>query len=132
MWRRTLPLLAGLAAMGCTGESTAEGQASTVTDAAGDDAVDAAPPYDGAVCCQVTVNFTADPYWQNCRYGCFPDAAVSPATVPWVCNLDKPTSCGDPTCVVGSTCQGFNGTGVVLPCDAGVTAARGHQPSLCP
>ncbi len=114
-----LALLACLVATACAGGTGDERQ--SVTSDAGSQGAEDASSDDGAICCQVTVDFTDDPRWQNGRYGCTPDAAVSLQNVPWVCNLSHPTTCGDPACVVGSTCQGFNGTGVVLPCNAAVS-----------
>jgi len=111
-----LAALACLAAAGCAG--SAPGGFATTGDAAVD-AGAASSPYEGPICCQVTHDFTDDLRWHDHRFGCEPDAGVSASNVPWVCNLAHPTPCDDPACVVGSTCQGFNGTGVVLPCDAG-------------
>jgi hypothetical protein len=90
---------------------------------------DASAAYDGPLCCQVLRDITDDPYWQNCRFGCFPDAADPQATIPWLCDLTHPTTCDDPHCVLGSTCQAFNGYGLVLACDAATPDPVG---ALCP
>jgi hypothetical protein len=114
-----LALLVCLVATACAGGAGDEKQsvASAASDAGGQGADDASP-YAGDICCQVTDDLSSDPRWQNGRYGCHPDAAVSLQNVPWLCNPAHPTNCDDPACIVGSTCQGFNGTGVVLPCSA--------------
>ena len=66
-------------------------------------------PHVGAKCCQVEVDFTDDPYWHNGLYEC-----DNPKDVPWVCGTSW--ACDDFRCVVGTPCQGFNGTGVVTDC----------------
>jgi hypothetical protein len=91
-----------------------------------------AHPYLGPKCCQVTADFTDDPYWQNGLYQCDSDAAVTVGgpSVPWVCNVNSAGMCGgntgltclacdDSLCVIGSACLGFNGTGIVTDCQSG-------------
>lgn len=88
---------------------------------------------DAGICCQITHDFTTDPYWQNCRFPCSVDGD---GVIPWVCKAPAPTSCTDPACVVGSSCVGFNGTGLVVACDDPVvreTVTRlTSVTSLCP
>lgn len=84
---------------------------------------------DSGLCCQITNNFTNDPYWHSGRYDCLPpDAALQPFDPPWVCQVNEAGMCGgntgltclscdQPACVVGLSCLGVNGTGIVLPCD---------------
>ena len=100
-------------------------------DAPKDAAVEEAALYDGPLCCQVQTDWVDSAYWNNCRWACYPDASVA-VNLPWVCNLDNPTTCLDPACAVGSTCQGFNGIGVVLPCgaDGGPTNKGLYCPEL--
>jgi hypothetical protein len=122
-----LAMSACIAAQGCTGAKDSQGGRSF--DAGGEASVS-----HGELCCQITHDTTDDPNWHDCRFPCpytLPDAA---ADLPWVCNLSQPLSCDDPACVPGSTCQGVNGTGVVLECDQGVSPDYlGATPqSLCP
>jgi hypothetical protein len=125
-----LALGACLAASGCTGAKDSQGGRSF-------DAGSEASAYHGELCCQITVDTTDDPNWHNCRFPCpytLPDAGSVPLTdLPWVCNLSQVVSCDDPSCVPGSTCQGVNGTGVVLPCERGLSPEGvGVPQSLCP
>jgi hypothetical protein len=117
--------------VGCTAakeQAAGDGTEPPSNDAGGDVPAEA-PTSDGGLCCQVTHDFTDDPYWQDCRFACMPADAASP-DLPWVCNLGSPTTCQDPACLSGSTCQAFNGTGIVLPCDQ-PTHARAVG-SMCP
>lgn len=92
-----------------------------------DDAGDAAPWHDppAGLCCQITDNNTSDPYWQNMRYICDPEAGINNVTVggndiPWICDIQDDGSgvtCDSPSCGVGQKCLGFNGRGKVVPCD---------------
>lgn len=119
-----------LAVAGCATMTVASGKEPPPTDGApiaDGGAADAAPWHnpEAGLCCQLTQYDTPDPYWQNMRYICDPEAGISNVTVggndiPWLCNIGDggvPTSCDDPSCGVGQACQGFNGTGLVLPCD---------------
>ncbi len=117
----------------CAGWIGCSGGGQSAPDVAGDASSEAStdpPPAD--TCCQITKNVSTDPALQDCLYGCYPDAASS-TEVAWLCNVAHPTTCDDPSCVVGSTCQGFNGTGTVVACDG--TALLGRirlVESLCP
>ena len=102
------------------------GPGPSAVDASADVSSDALTyPYMGSKCCQVTADFTDDPYWQNGLYQC-----DSPRSVPWVCNVNSAGMCGGSTgltcltcddflCVIGSSCLGFNGTGTVTDCQSG-------------
>lgn len=124
--------LLGLALVGC---SPAGEPAGVADEEAGSDAVsEEHAAYDGAIGRQITADLTDDPHWQNCRYACYPpDAALSRTNIPWLCHPDAAIACDDPSCSVGDTCLGFNGTGVVLPCDTELpdTGPR-TVPSYCP
>lgn len=56
---------------------------------------------DGRICCQTGQNLLA----------CDPSA-------PWSCPVSPThiTLCTSPDCAIGSSCEGFNGTGVVVVC----------------
>ena len=79
------------------------------------------PPHDvpSGLCCQLTSD--VDPYWGLQRYECSVDSGDYSA-IPWLCNVAPDASanlmdCENPSCVVGMSCQGQNGFGVVLACD---------------
>jgi hypothetical protein len=65
-----------------------------------------------SACCQVTVNDTPDPMYQNGLYSCVD------ASIPWVCQpkAGGVVGCNDTSCLFGSYCQAFNGTGTVVTC----------------
>jgi hypothetical protein len=68
-----------------------------------------------SLCCQITKVETDSNIWgKGSTYECAPDAAL--LDPPWVCHLTDPTTCTNPACVVGSTCEGPNGTGNVIVC----------------
>ena len=80
------------------------------------------PPHDvpSGLCCQLTSY--VDPYWGLQRYECSVDSGDYSA-IPWLCNVAPDASanlmdCENPQCVIGMPCQGQNGYGVVLACDA--------------
>jgi len=84
------------------------------------------PP--SGLCCQIENNETDSALWYNDRYSCFPPDASSAFNPPWICQVNDAGMCGGstgiecltcdmPACVVGMSCLGVNGTGVVLPCN---------------
>lgn len=113
----------------CVGCSASPGSPSNPD--ASDDGLQDAHPYLGPTCCQVTADFTDDPYWHNGLYACDTDGGLSVGTeAPWVCNVNATGMCGgdsgltclscnQPECTVGMACLGFNGTGVVTDCQPG-------------
>jgi hypothetical protein len=96
-----------------------------------DATAEAAPIHDppSGLCCQIEHNETDSALWNSRRYDCLPvDAALQPFDPPWLCNVNEAGMCGaatgtecltcnQPACVVGMSCLGANGTGVVLPCN---------------
>lgn len=85
---------------------------------AGEEASGVHDPSSG-LCCQITDNETDGGIWHDARYECSATSGPDYSNVPWLCNYDEkdPVACTDQSCIVGSTCQGANGTGVVLACD---------------
>lgn len=74
----------------------------------------------GGLCCQITENDNDSSLWNFARFECSLDSGVLFSNVPFVCDRDNPMPCTDERCVVGMSCQGFNGFGVILPCFQGV------------
>jgi hypothetical protein len=85
------------------------------------------PIPDAGLCCQITQDLTDDENWNDCRFPCPEDGGVR--DIPWLCDVADPMSCDDPRCVLGATCQGVNGYGTVMACDAPTTEREG---TLCP
>lgn len=83
---------------------------------------------DGGLCCQITNNFTDEPFWNYGFYTCMhPGEPLKPFNPPWICNVTfdgqcdgdsgvQCMTCFEPSCVVGLRCRDVNGTGTVIPC----------------
>ncbi len=134
--RLCLLLASGLIACSDAGQPLEDVRDAGPDDAIRDAALEAAtPPDDSGICCQITDNISDDEYWQSCRFPCpyGSEAGQNVADIPWLCNLHAPTTCDDPACVLGSTCQGVNGYGIVLACDAPRSSTTiVHLTTLCP
>jgi hypothetical protein len=82
-----------------------------------DASADMLPINYGDLCCHITNNYTDSSLYDNNVYECSLDSGPQYSNIPWVCITGRGVvPCSDPNCVVGSACQGENGSGVVVDC----------------
>jgi hypothetical protein len=71
----------------------------------------------GELCCAVNHSYSDGGILTNAVYQCG-DIGQSISMIPWLCLGDDGAAlaCNAPGCSPNDRCQGFNGTGTVVPC----------------